>query len=138
VTEKNRRWLYELKVDAYRDVVERQFGSWDDHLQRQIFDSSWKPETWSVISVDQTDVGLLAVEDRPDELWLSEIQLSWTARGRGLGSRIIEDLLNRARAAGKPLRLNVLCANHRAQRLYESLGFARIGELDTHYVMQAC
>jgi ribosomal protein S18 acetylase RimI-like enzyme len=138
VTEADREWLYELKVDAYRDVIERQFGSWADQLQRQIFDASWNLETSSVISVGQTDVGLLVVEDRPDELWLAEIQLGRTARGHGLGSRIVEDLLNRARAAGKPLRLNVLCENHRARRLYESLGFARIGETDEHYVMQAC
>jgi ribosomal protein S18 acetylase RimI-like enzyme len=137
VTEEDRPWLYELKIDAYRDVVERQFGSWDESLQRRIFDESWRPLSWRIISVDETDVGLLAVEDREEELWLAEIQLSRTARGRGLGSRIIEDLLDRARGGGKPLRLHVLRENHRARGLYERLGFSQIGETATHYVMHA-
>ena len=137
VTDHDRQWLYELKIDAYRDVVERQFGSWDESLQRRMFDESWKPLSSCIISVEGTDVGLLAVEDREEELLLAEIQLTQTARGRGLGTRIIRDLLDRARAGGKPLRLNVLRENHRARHLYESLGFLQIGETDTHFVMQA-
>lgn len=137
VTEEDKPWLFELKVDAYRDVVERQFGSWDESLQRRIFEASWKPLSSRIISVDGTDVGLLVVEDREEELWLAEIQLGRSARGRGLGSRIIQDLLDRARAGGKPLRLNVLRENYGARRLYQSLGFSEIGATDAHYVMQA-
>jgi ribosomal protein S18 acetylase RimI-like enzyme len=135
-TEDDKDWLYDLKVDAYHQVVERQFGSWDHRLQRQMFDDAWKPRSFSVISMDGTDVGLLVVEDRDKEVWLAEIQVSPAARNRGLGSHIIRDLVERARTDGKPLLLQVLQANHRATSLYERLGFSRVGQTGTHYVMR--
>jgi ribosomal protein S18 acetylase RimI-like enzyme len=137
VGEGDKEWLYELKADAYRDVVERQFGSWDDRLQRQMFDEAWKPEAARIISVDQADVGLVVVDEREDELWLAEIQLSNAARNRGLGSTIIRDLLERAHTAAKPLLLQVLHGNYRAMQLYERLGFLHARTTHTHNVMRA-
>src|SRR4029078_4616984 len=42
---------------------------------------------------------------------------------RGLGSRLIRIVLDRAAAEGKPLVLNVLEVNRRAYELYRRLGF---------------
>jgi ribosomal protein S18 acetylase RimI-like enzyme len=135
-TEGDRDWLYDLKVDAYRQVVERQFGSWDHRFQRQMFEEAWKPTQSRIIAMDGTDVGLLVVDDRDSEVWLVEIQVSPAARNRGLGSHIIRDLVERARTEGKPLLLQVLHANHRAKSLYVRLGFSRVGQTGTHYVMR--
>jgi ribosomal protein S18 acetylase RimI-like enzyme len=134
--EDDKDWLYDLKVDAYREVVERQFGAWNDRLQRELFEEAWRPNASCVISLDGTDVGLLVVEDRDAEVWLVEIQVGHAARSRGLGSHIIRGLVERARTEGKPLLLQVLHANHRAKSLYERLGFSRVGVTGTHYVMR--
>ncbi len=136
VTEQDKEWLYALKIDAYRDVVERQFGWWDEDLQRRMFEDAWQPAAARVIVVSERDVGLLELANREGTLWIANIQLSSTARGQGLGSRIIQDLMGDARADGKPLRLRVLHRNDRARRLYQRLGFVQIGETDTHYEMQ--
>ncbi len=137
VAEGDKEWLYVLRVDAYRDVIERQFGSWDDRLQRQMFEESWKPDIARVISVGEADVGLLVVREHEEELWLEEIQLSNAARNRGLGSCVVHNLLERARAAGKPLLLQVLHGNYRAMHLYQRLGFLHVRTTHTHYVMRA-
>ena len=50
------------------------------------------------------------------------------ARGRGVGTRLIEALVQEARARGHAeIRLEVIDENHRARALYERRGFAAAG-----------
>jgi ribosomal protein S18 acetylase RimI-like enzyme len=53
------------------------------------------------------------------------------ARGRGVGLRLMEECIRRARAAGAPaLTLHTADIMKAAMRLYERMGFARAPELD--------
>lgn len=54
-----------------------------------------------------------------------------TARGQGLGRLLVEDCLRQTAACGfRGLQFNaVVASNERAQALYESLGFTRIGRI---------
>jgi ribosomal protein S18 acetylase RimI-like enzyme len=135
--EGDRAWAYALKSEAYHEVVERQFGPWEEQFQRELFSARWSPAISKILLVDGKAAGLVAVEDRGDEVWIDEVQVVREWRGKGLGSSIIRDLLNRARAAHKPLKLQVLKENMRAQKLYRRLGFSLIGETKTHYLTEA-
>jgi len=44
-------------------------------------------------------------------------------QSRGLGTALMRDVIERAGGRGLPVRLSVVPANARAQRLYERLGF---------------
>ena len=134
--EGDRAWAYALKSEAYREVVERQFGPWNEEFQRSLFKTRWSPTTSEIVLVDGEAVGLIAVEDRRTELWLDEIQVSFEWRGKGIGSAIIRDLIDRARTGHKPLRLRVLKQNDRAQKLYCQLGFRIVGETYTHLLLE--
>lgn len=135
-TEADRDWAYALKSEAYRQVVERQFGPWNEEFQRDLFAARWRPEISRVILLDGTSIGLIALEDRDAELWLDELQIVRAWRGRGLGSVVLRDILQQAKAAQKPLRLQVLKLNDRAETLYRRLGFTATGESETHYTME--
>lgn len=52
----------------------------------------------------------------------------------GIGTRIIEDLLEETARAGLPARLHVLKSN-RAAELYERLGFSTVGDDGVNYIM---
>ena len=106
VAEFDYEWLYELKREAYKDVVTRQFGSWDESEQRAMFKAAWLPEISRIVVVDGVDVGLIAVEEREDSIWLQEIQLRRNSRGSGLGTELIRARLADARARSVPLRLH--------------------------------
>ncbi len=130
-TDGDRDWAYALKSEAYREVVERQFGPWDEKFQRELFAARWSPGRSRIILVDGAAVGLVAIEERSDAVWLDEIQLLKEWRGRGLGSLIIRDLTLRGL-----LRLQVLRENRRALQLYRRLDFRMEGETPMHYHMR--
>lgn len=57
-------------------------------------------------------------------LFLSLLGVSEAARGRGVGSRLLRDAVERARAAGyAKVAFDVAVTNDDARRLYERLGF---------------
>jgi len=134
--ETDREWAYALKSESYREVVERQFGPWNEEFQRALFATRWKAESSRIIILKDTLVGLIAMENREEHLWLDELQIAREWRGRGLGSLIIRDLLAQAKATQKPLRLQVLKSNDRAEALYRRLGFMAVSESETHLHME--
>jgi predicted GNAT family acetyltransferase len=56
-------------------------------------------------------------------------------RGAGLGTALLADLFAEATAAGKTLTIHVEEYNP-ARRLYERLGFRKIGEHGVHHLME--
>lgn len=134
-TPDDRGWAYALKAEAYREVVERQFGSWDEPFQQDLFAQQWNPAISHRILIDGRSVGLLALRETADEIRVDEIQFSLEWRGKGLGTLILTDLICQAHKCGKSLRLQVLKENARARQLYCRLGLALAGETDTHYLM---
>lgn len=80
-------------------------------------------------------VGLLKVRRSPAVWEIVQIQLGSRVRGRGIGTRLLEELLAQASAARVDVRLSVLKANP-ARNLYERLGFEVTGEDDHEYFMQ--
>src|SRR5690606_9691973 len=81
-----------------------------------------------------TPIGLLKVRRARDEWEIVQIQLSGRFQGKGLGRRVLEEVLDGAAVAGARVRLSVLKANP-ARKLYERLGFEVVGEDAHEYFM---
>lgn len=67
-------------------------------------------------------------ETVPEEFYLDTLAVWPSHRGRGIATELIRATAERARAASLPLGLLVDKTNHRARRLYESLGFHFVAE----------
>ena len=80
-------------------------------------------------------IGRMVVDRTAEAITLVDIALLAAHRGRGLGTRLLCDLLDEARAAGVPVRLGVRLG-HPARRLYERLGFVEIGVSETDAAME--
>ena len=80
-------------------------------------------------------VGRLWIDEWRDQIRLVDIALLAECRGRGLGSRLIGDVLARGAAAGKPVTIHVE-AHNPALRLYRRLGFQPIDINGVHYLMK--
>jgi hypothetical protein len=74
-------WAFELHRAALGEYVERTWG-WDGAVQRRLFTGTFDRQPRQVIEVDGTDVGVLVVEERPDELVLVLVDLlpAWHAQ----------------------------------------------------------
>jgi ribosomal protein S18 acetylase RimI-like enzyme len=121
--------------EAFRDVVLRQFGRFGDE-QDTFFDADWDSQPKQIIEVDDEPAGYAQIVDDVDSFEVKQIVIAPAFQNRGAGTRIMSDVIERARARGRPVRLGVLFENHDARRLYERLGFRDIGRSDTHTLME--
>jgi ribosomal protein S18 acetylase RimI-like enzyme len=116
-----REWAYALHRAALGEYVEATWG-WDDALQRRLFDAALERTPRDVVEVAGEAVGVVAVEERPDELYLGMLELLPRWQGRGIGTSILARLRERAAASGRGLCLDVLAVNLRAIAFYERCG----------------
>ena len=79
-----------------------------------------------IIVLDERAIGRIMVDRSEAAILLRDIALLPEYRNAGIGSRLIQDLMKEAAAAGKAVRLHVV-ASSPAVRFYERLGFSRTG-----------
>lgn len=120
---------------AYRDVVIRQFGSWDESLQDTFFIEKWKNGSHQFIVFAGERIGCLSVEYKPECVYLNELQILPEHQGKGLGSLVLRELQEKSRKLKLPLRLQVLRENY-AAALYKRHGFVERSQTDTHILME--
>jgi ribosomal-protein-alanine N-acetyltransferase len=92
---------------------------------------------WVVEVEDETAKALaFLVAHQIDAEWeLENIVVAESARLRGVGARLLNELLAYARAArGRAVFLEVRESNHRARALYRKAGFAETGSRKNYYV----
>jgi ribosomal protein S18 acetylase RimI-like enzyme len=130
-----REWAYALHRAALGEYVEATWG-WDEPLQRRLFGAALERTPRDVVEVAGEPVGVLAVEERPDELYLAMLELLPEWRGRGLGTSILGALRERAIASGRALCLHVLPVNVRAVALYERCGLRVVASERTRLTMR--
>jgi GNAT superfamily N-acetyltransferase len=114
--------IVELRATVMRPDLER-LGRYDEHRVRQRLRDAFAPQHTSVIVADGAFAGCIAVRPAEDGRWLEHFYLAPELQGRGLGSAVLQTVLQDSDADGVPVRLNVLQGSP-AQRLYERHGFA--------------
>jgi ribosomal protein S18 acetylase RimI-like enzyme len=122
----------ELARVTWPEAEKQQFVHSQFAIQRQAYRQQAPQAEWSIIEYEGQPVGRLIVEQRPHELGLMDVALLPDYRGRGLGTHVIQEVMERAARLGLPMRLYVEVDNARAQRLYERLGFRRLSETGMH------
>ncbi|TMA10188.1 MAG: GNAT family N-acetyltransferase [Deltaproteobacteria bacterium] len=127
--------LFNIHRAALGEYIAATWG-WDDEWQRDFFQKNFKPEVRSVIEIRGRMIGFVDVTEQDGGIYLENIEIAPLYQGRGIGTRMIQDLLARAYGRGVILKLQVLKVNHRARALYERLGFQRVGDTETHFLME--
>ncbi|MBK7473438.1 MAG: GNAT family N-acetyltransferase [Betaproteobacteria bacterium] len=112
------------------DFLAMQFNAQWQHYER------FYPEAeFLVIEQDGQPIGRLYIDRGPDEICLVDIALVPAARGAGLGTLILREILDEARATHKAVAIHVERFNP-ALRLYQRLGFQPAGENGVYYLMR--
>ncbi len=120
---------------AYHDVVVRQFGNFDEKVQDDFFAESWKSKTHEILLNGNSETGYCSVEQLSDYIVVHELVLLPEFQRKGIGSKILREVMEEAKAKNIPVKLQVLKENQ-AQHLYRKLGFKDTGSTDTHIQME--
>jgi len=100
------------------------------HLQR----IDYQFEHALIIEIDKRAIGLLKIERQQDNIELIQIQIAASYQGKGIGRRILNDLIEEAIESEKTITLSVLKTN-KAKNLYSDVGFKIVGETESAYLM---
>jgi ribosomal protein S18 acetylase RimI-like enzyme len=133
-TEKDLDILLDVRRQALRAYVPEMWGRSDETRRHIYLVDCLDAAVIQIIQGDGVGIGMLAVEERADEYFIENVVLLPAYQNRGIGTRLVSDVLREAREKGLPVRLEVLKVNP-AYRLYERLGFMVTEETSTHFVM---
>lgn len=122
----------ELALVGWDEAQEKAFLAMQFGVRDRAYADRHPGSARSVIEVAGRPVGRLWIDDQPDEICIVDIALLPDARNKGVGSRILGDIIRDASARGLPVALHVANGSP-ARRLYERLGFEEMYE-DAMYV----
>jgi len=130
------RFLFDVYASTRQEELDR--TGWDAatraaflELQfkamRQGYRAMFPAAEFAVILLAGQPVGRQVVDRTGTEIRLVDVALLPSHRGRGVGTILLRQLLGEAARRNTPVRLHVLKTS-RAARLYERVGFCRVGE----------
>ena len=120
---------------AYRDVIERQYGPWDESTQDTLFAAAWSGAEHEIILYDGVRCGYTSIENRDDAIYLHELAIDPDFQGRGIGTHILRDVIKQAILRGVLVRLRTHITN-RAANLYRRMGFQEIARTASHVLLE--
>jgi ribosomal protein S18 acetylase RimI-like enzyme len=114
--------------ESQRELFLRfQFTAYERHYQTVLA----RAEQY-IVELDGRRIGRYIVVRDPDELRLADLALLPEFRNHGIGAELVLTTMEEARQAGLPIRLQSEKTNP-VRRFLDRLGFAIVGETDTHY-----
>jgi ribosomal protein S18 acetylase RimI-like enzyme len=125
----------ELAVTGWSDedkaiFCRRQFGAQTAHYRE-----NYPGALFQIIEQDGVAIGRLYVAHWEREIRIMDIALLSEFRGSGIGTKLLRDLQEEARSAGKSLTIHVERFNP-ALRLYERLGFKQMEDKGVYLLME--
>ncbi|WP_206026480.1 GNAT family N-acetyltransferase [Roseimicrobium sp. ORNL1] len=126
--------LEELSVTGWspemiRAFLQQQFEAQTAHYEQHYLSHG---AIFRIILEHGHPIGRFYTFEGSDEIRVVDIALVPEARGRGIGTAILKDLLSKS---NKPVTIHVEKQNP-AMRLYQRLGFSRIGEHGYYDLME--
>jgi GNAT superfamily N-acetyltransferase len=110
-----------ISVDSVRELLSHSY--WAQDRERETIARSVENSLCWGVYIDGRQVGFArAVTDHATVYWLADVIISEEHRGKGLGKRLIDCIVNSDELKG--LR-GILCTSD-AHGLYEQYGFARV------------
>jgi ribosomal protein S18 acetylase RimI-like enzyme len=129
-------YLYRLTETTMRRYVEETWGGeWHEHAARASIEEDVARRRAFLVIQNGGRVGMMVVDDQPEQLHLDKLYVDPEFQRRGIGTELLRQLILRARAADKPLRLRVLRVNP-ARALCDRLGFIVVAETPERYFME--
>ena len=125
----------EMALVPWTEAQREAFLKMQFTAQHQHYQSRYANARFEIILLDETPVGRLYVDRAEPEINILDITLLPEYRHRGIGTPMIKALMAEGQAARRAVRIYVDNFSP-ALRLFERLGFSRIGEYGYSYHME--
>jgi GNAT superfamily N-acetyltransferase len=126
----------ELAQVEWAEGQKEVFLRWQFELQQTEYETRFPGSRYDVIVVDGVDAGRMWVGADAAQVRLLDIAILPDYQNRGVGTALIEQLIEEVRASNKQLRHMVFVYNDDAHRFYERLGFVVIEDLGGYKHME--
>ncbi len=133
-TEADCEFCYKVKKEALGQYVTQVWG-WDEAFQREFHVRAFEALRPAVVVYQNLDIGTFEVTRHVDCIHLGEFYLLPRFQRQGIGTILLQQVLNEATAKGLPVRLEVL-KNNPVQSLYKRHGFVITGHREHHFLME--
>jgi ribosomal protein S18 acetylase RimI-like enzyme len=124
----------ELAVTGWSEEQKEIFCRRQFDAQATYYTATYPEASFQVIERDGVSIGRLYVARWEKEIRIVDITLLPEFRGSGIGTKLLRELQNEARAAGKSLTIHVERFN-RALGLYQRLGFEQVEDKGVYLLM---
>ncbi len=135
ITEEDKKFIYSIKKSSIYDYVQKIWG-WNEEYQIRDFESDFILENFRIISIEDKDIGFVQIIEEPLNINITEIHIIPEYQGYGIGSSIINRIIEQASNNIKTATIGCFIYNFKAKNLYERLGFEETKVTDTHYEMR--
>jgi GNAT superfamily N-acetyltransferase len=124
-----------LYFETMREIIDRLFG-WDQSREEKNFAGFFKLNEVRIITADGQDVGWIQEQVFEKSIKLGSFYVAPERQGRGIGTQVLQMLLERAARESKAITLAVVKINP-ARRFYEKRGFQTTHEDQHKFYMSA-
>jgi len=117
----------EMAVVSWSDEQKRVFLEMQFQAQHNYYLSRYPNASYSIINLEGQPIGRLYVERQEDKIKILDITVLPEYRNRGVGTKLIAEILQAGEQAEKPVQIYIESYNPSAN-LFSRLGFQPIAE----------
>ena len=124
-----------LTYDSWSQEEKHRFLEQQFLIQHKAYMTGYENPEFYILSRNDTDIGRLYLEQRTSEIRIIDIALLPEFRNSGVGTALLQDILNCADKQGKRVSIHVE-KNNPALSLYNRLGFTKKEEIPFYDLME--
>jgi GNAT superfamily N-acetyltransferase len=125
----------EMAIVPWTPEQKAEFLSMQFHAQWTHYERYYPDAEFLVIEKEGVPIGRIYIDRTPGEICLVDITLLPEARGSGLGTQLLREILDEGESTASRVTIHVERFNP-AMRLYQRLGFVPIEESGVYYLMR--
>ena len=119
--ESHREFSDAIKEAAYRGYIEKMWG-WEEEAAREYNERTWRDKRPQIILYNDQPIGTIYVGEDEESIEIAQFILISEYQNQGIGTHILEGILDSSDKTGTIVKLEVLKENP-AISLYRRYGF---------------